>query len=298
MRAAQERRGRVRQGAGGESAVPDLQRVRARPQRLRARDPAVLGAPGVTEVAGAPNGWLLQTRDLTKRFGGLVAVDGLPLALRPGEVRGLIGPNGSGKTTTVNLLSGLYHADGGEIRLRGERIDRLRPHQIAARGVARTFQTPKLFGSMTTLENVLLPALAAQDRGDRRAMSEVRDRARRLLELVTLDGRRHAPAKELSGGQSMLLQIARGLMVRPIHLFLMDEPFAGVHPTIKDTIMETILRMNQEEAVTFLIVSHEMTTLRRLCRRVSVMHEGKLIAEGSFEEIAGHAAVLEAYLGR
>jgi len=138
----------------------------------------------------------------------------------------------------------------------------------------------------------------AQDRGDRRAMSEVRDRARRLLELVTLDGRRHAPAKELSGGQSMLLQIARGLMVRPIHLFLMDEPFAGVHPTIKDTIMETILRMNQEEAVTFLIVSHEMTTLRRLCRRVSVMHEGKLIAEGSFEEIAGHAAVLEAYLGR
>jgi ABC-type branched-subunit amino acid transport system ATPase component len=252
----------------------------------------------VTTGAGAADGWLVQTRGLTKRFGGLVAVDELPLAVRPGEVRGLIGPNGSGKTTTVNLLSGLYHADGGEIRLRGERIDRLRPHQITARGVARTFQTPKLFGSMTTFENVLLPALAAQDRGDRRAMSEVRDRARRLLELVTLDGRRHAPARELSGGQSMLLQIARGLMVRPIHLFLMDEPFAGVHPTIKDTILETILRMNREEEVTFLIVSHEMTTLRRLCPRVSVMHEGKLIAEGSFEEIAGHAAVLEAYLGR
>ena len=252
----------------------------------------------MTTAAGAADGWLVQTRGLTKRFGGLVAVDELPLAVRPGEVRGLIGPNGSGKTTTVNLLSGLYHADGGEIRLRGERIDRLRPHQITARGVARTFQTPKLFGSMTTFENVLLPALAAQDRGDRRAMSEVRDRARRLLELVTLDDRRHAPARELSGGQSMLLQIARGLMVRPIHLFLMDEPFAGVHPTIKDTIMETILRMNREEEVTFLIVSHEMTTLRRLCPRVSVMHEGKLIAEGSFEEIAGHAAVLEAYLGR
>src|SRR5438309_2609100 len=152
---------------------------------------------------GASNGPLLETRGLTKRFGGVVAVGELPLAVRPGEIRGLIGPNGSGKTTTVNLLSGLYRADAGEIRLRGERIDRLRPHQIAARGVARTFQTPKLFGSMTTLENVLLPALAAQDRGDRRAMSEVRDRARRLLELVTLDGRRHAPAKELSGGQSM-----------------------------------------------------------------------------------------------
>jgi len=267
---------------------------------------------------GAADGWLLQTHGLTKRFGGLVAVDGLPLAVRPGEVRGLIGPNGSGKTTTVNLLSGLYRADAGEIRLRGERTDRLRPHEITARGVARTFQTPKLFGSMTVQENVLLPALAALDRGrhraasesrpmpeshhptwpSRRPMPEIRDRARHLLELVTLDGQRHALAKELSGGQSMLLQIARGLMVSPIHLFLMDEPFAGVHPAIKGTIMETILRMNREEGVTFLIVSHEMATLRRLCPRVSVMHEGRLIAEGSFEEVANHAVVLEAYLGR
>ena len=252
----------------------------------------------MTETASAPNGWLVETRGLTKRFGGLVAVDDLPLALRAGEVRGLIGPNGSGKTTTVNLLSGLYHADAGEIRLRGERIDRLRPHQITARGVARTFQTPKLFGSMTVLENVLLPALTGAGREGQRPMAETRARARRLLDFVTLDGHRHASARELSGGQSMLLQIARGLMVHPIHLFLMDEPFAGVHPTIKDTIMETILRMNQTEGVTFLIVSHEMATLRRLCRRVSVMHEGKLIAEGSFEEIANHAVVLEAYLGR
>src|SRR5881409_4095418 len=129
---------------------------------------------------GGANGWLLETRSLTKRFGGVVAVAELPLAVRPGEIRGLIGPNGSGKTTTVNLLSGLYRADAGEIRLRGERIDRLQPHQITARGVARTFQTPKLFGSMTVLENVLLPALAELDRGGHRAMSEVRDRARRL----------------------------------------------------------------------------------------------------------------------
>ena len=252
----------------------------------------------MTERDAAPNGQLLETKGLTKRFGGLVAVDDLPLAIRAGEIRGLIGPNGSGKTTTVNLLSGLYRADAGEIRLRGERIDRLRPHEITARGVARTFQTPKLFGNMTVLENVLLPALAELDRGGRRPRPEILERARRLLELVTLDPQRHALAKELSGGQSMLLQIARGLMVSPIHLFLMDEPFAGVHPTIKDTIMETILRMNREEAVTFLIVSHEMATLRRLCPRVSVMHEGRLIAEGSFEEIANHAAVLEAYLGR
>ena len=252
----------------------------------------------MTGGAGASNDWLLETKSLTKRFGGLVAVDDLPLAVRAGEVRGLIGPNGSGKTTTVNLLSGLYRADAGEIRLRGERIDRLPPHEITARGVARTFQTPKLFGSMTVLENVLLPALTELGRASHRPMPEIRERARRLLEFVTLDGHRHALARELSGGQSMLLQIARGLMVHPIHLFLMDEPFAGVHPTIKDTIMETILRMNRTEGVTFLIVSHEMATLRRLCRRVSVMHEGKLIAEGSFEEVANHALVLEAYLGR
>ena len=249
------------------------------------------------ERAPGPDGWLLETRALTKRFGGLVAVDGLPLAVQAGEVRGLIGPNGSGKTTTINLLSGLYRADGGEIRLRGERIDHLRPHQITARGVARTFQIPKLWGNMTVLENVLVPALAERDRGAGRPTALILERARHLLEFVTLDRLRHAAAKELSGGQSMLLQIARGLMVHPIHLLLMDEPFAGVHPTIKDTIMETILRMNGEEGVTFLIVSHEMGTLRRLCPRVSVMHEGQLIAEGSFEEVANHPLVLEAYLG-
>lgn len=243
-------------------------------------------------------GTLLETSALTKRFGGVTAVDGLSLSLTPGEIRGLIGPNGSGKTTTINLLSGLYRADDGEVRLRGERIDRLRPHQVTAHGVARTFQIPKLFWNMTVLENVLVPALAELDRGGSRPMAEILDRARHLLDFVTLDGLRHALAKQLSGGQGMLLQIARGLMVHPIHLFLMDEPFAGVHPTIKDTIMETILRMNREEGVTFLIVSHEMATLRRLCSRVTVMHEGRLIAEGSLEDVANHPVVLEAYLGR
>jgi branched-chain amino acid transport system ATP-binding protein len=244
------------------------------------------------------HGALLETRGLTKRFGGLTAVDVLTLAIEPGEIRGLIGPNGSGKTTTINLLSGLYRADAGEIYLRGQRIDRLRPHEITARGVARTFQIPKLFWNMTVLENVLVPAFAERDRGPGRPLPAIIDRARRLLQFVALDALRHGLAKELSGGQGMLLQIARGLMVHPIHLFLMDEPFAGVHPTIKDTIMETILRMNREEGVAFLIVSHEMATLRRLCPRVTVMHEGRLIAEGPLEEVANHHLVLEAYLGR
>src|SRR5438105_12589022 len=135
---------------------------------------------------------LLEMREVTKHFGGVVAVNGLSFAISPGEIRGLIGPNGSGKTTTVNLLSGIYRVDGGEIRLGGERIDRLRPHEIAARGVGRTFQVPKLFGNMTVLENILVPALAARDRGSGQSMAEILHRTGQLLEFVTLDRLRNA----------------------------------------------------------------------------------------------------------
>jgi branched-chain amino acid transport system ATP-binding protein len=242
-------------------------------------------------------GLALETRGLTKRFGGLVAVDGLTMAVPRGQIRGLIGPNGSGKTTTVNVLSGLYRPDDGEIHLCGQRTDRLRPHQITACGVARTFQISKLFGHMTVLENVLLPALAALDRGSNREMAEIRDRGRQLLDFVTLDRMRHDPARELSGGQSMLVQIARALMVQPLHLVLMDEPFAGVHPAIRDIIMEAIIRMNRDAGVTFLIVSHEMAELRRLCQQVTVMDDGRRIAEGTLDEVANDPVVLEAYLG-
>jgi branched-chain amino acid transport system ATP-binding protein len=248
-------------------------------------------------TAAAGEGLALETRGLTKRFGGLVAVDGLTMAVPRGQIRGLIGPNGSGKTTTVNVLSGLYRPDDGEIHLCGQQTDRLRPHQITACGVARTFQISKLFGHMTVLENVLLPALAALDRGSRRPMAEIRDRGRQLLDFVTLDRMRHDLARELSGGQSMLVQIARALMVQPLHLVLMDEPFAGVHPTIRDIIMEAIIRMNRDAGVTFLIVSHEMAELRRLCQQVTVMDDGRRIAEGTLDEVANDPVVLEAYLG-
>jgi len=241
---------------------------------------------------------VIETRGLTKRFGGVVAVNDLSFAVHRGEIRGLIGPNGSGKTTTVNLLSGLYRGDAGEIRLQGERAERLRPHEIAARGVGRTFQVPKLFGNMTVLENVLVPALAARDRRSGRSMPEILERTRQILELVTLDRLRDALAKELSGGQAMLAQIARALMVHPLSVLLMDEPFAGVHVTIRQIIIETILRMNREEGLTILIVSHEMAELRRLCSAVSVMHEGRLIAEGALDQVANDPQVLEAYLGR
>ncbi len=255
------------------------------------------GAEAPTGHGTAGDGPVIETRGLTKRFGGLVAVDALSFAVPAGEIRGLIGPNGSGKTTTVNVLSGLYRPDAGEIHLCGRRTDGLRPHEITACGVARTFQIPKLFGHMTVMENVLLPALAALDRGVRRPLSEVREHARGLLEFVTLDRMRHAPARELSGGQSMLVQIARALMVDPVRVVLMDEPFAGVHPQIRDVIMEAVLRMNRERGITFLIVSHEMAELKRLCQRLTVMDEGRRIAEGTLEEVANDPVVLEAYLG-
>jgi len=241
---------------------------------------------------------MLETRGIVKRFGGLVAVNGLSLTVSRGEIRGLIGPNGSGKTTTVNVLSGLHRPDVGEIHLDGRRVDRLRPHEIAAQGVARTFQIPKLFGNMTVLENVLLPGYAQRARQGARSMSEISERARRLIDFVTMDQHRHALAKQLSGGQAMLVQIARALMIYPLHVVLMDEPFAGVHPTIREVIMEAILRMNREHDVTFLIVSHEMAEVRRLCGRVSVMHDGRLIAEGPLSQIANDPIVLEAYLGK
>ena len=239
----------------------------------------------------------LETRGVVKRFGGVVAVDGLSLAIGRGEIRGLIGPNGSGKTTTINTLSGLHRLDAGEIHLAGRRVDRLRPHEIAARGVARTFQIPKLFGNMTVLENVLLPGQAERARAGARPMAEIVESARRHLELVAMERHRHELAKQLSGGQAMLVQIARALMIHPLEVVLMDEPFAGVHPTIREVIMQAILRMNREHGVTFLIVSHEMAEVRRLCHRVSVMHDGRLFAEGSLDQVANDPVVLEAYLG-
>jgi branched-chain amino acid transport system ATP-binding protein len=240
---------------------------------------------------------LLEVKDLTKRFGGLVAVNGISLAVEAGEVRGLIGPNGSGKSTTMNLIGGLYRPTAGEMLLDGVPLNRLRPHQRASLGLVRTFQIPKSFGDMTVRENLLVPALATHRERSPAAFRALEHEAERQLAFFKLDHVQHLAAKQLSGGQSMLLQIARGLMVEGLRLFLMDEPFAGINEVIKETIMDAILRMNREQGITFLIVSHEMPSVRRLCGRVSVMHEGRLVAEGTVEEVGNDPMVIEAYLG-
>lgn len=240
---------------------------------------------------------LLEIENLTKHFGGLTAVNNLSISIEEGEIRGIIGPNGSGKTTLMNLISGIYKATSGKIYLNGSRIDHLKPNVRTAKGIIRTFQIPKVFRNMTVLENMLVPALS-DSQGDRyKRHQEIVSEAKELLAFVQLDHMRGQLAKNLSGGQNMLLQIARGFMVDPLRLYLMDEPFAGVNPKIKSVIMESIIQMNREKGVTFIIVSHEMPSIRRLCNKVSMIHEGSCIAEGSLEEVANIPAVIEAYIG-
>jgi branched-chain amino acid transport system ATP-binding protein len=238
---------------------------------------------------------LLETCFLSKRFGGVVAIGRVDLAIEPGEIRGLIGPNGAGKTTLVNLIAGLYPPDGGYIMLDGQPISRLKPHEIARRGLVRSFQVSRLFGNMSLRENLLLPALAQRGNADFAAAGE---RAARFLDLTRLAPLADAPAKTLSGGQRALLQVAAGFMAPGLKCYVLDEPFAGINPTIKDAIIELIEAENRASRVTFVIVSHEMAIVRRLCRRVTVLVEGRIAAEGTLDEVAARGDVLAAYLGR
>ena len=219
-------------------------------------------------------------------------MDNLSIRVEEGELRGLIGPNGSGKTTFINLLSGLYKPTSGGVYFFGKRIDRLSPEDITQGGIMRTFQVARLFGDMTVLENMLIPAFT---QGTSRR--EATRRAKELLDFSLLGRLSHEPARILSGGQSMLLQIVRGFMRQPLRLYLLDEPFNGVHPTIKEVMIKTIQKMNQEEGITFLVVSHELTIVRRLCSRISVLHAGRLISEGTMREVANDPLVIDSYLG-
>jgi branched-chain amino acid transport system ATP-binding protein len=239
---------------------------------------------------------LLEADHLVKHFGGVVAVNDVSLRLAAGEIRGVIGPNGSGKTTLVNLISGFYPVDRGTIRLQGRPIERLRPDQRLSRGLMRTFQVPKLFDDMTVVENLMVPALSDSQWG-RRSGAETRAEAERSLEFSRLTPVRNLLAKEISGGQKMLLQIMRGFMVPDLRLYVMDEPFTGINPALKDIIIEAIMSMNQERGIAFLLISHEMPTIRKMCRTIDVMHMGSVIAEGPLEEVANHPQVIEAYLG-
>jgi branched-chain amino acid transport system ATP-binding protein len=239
-------------------------------------------------------GPLLEAEGVTKRYGGLVANDAVTMTLQPGEVRGLIGPNGAGKTTFVNLLTGFETLDAGRISLGGTDLTGLPANQIAARGLVRTFQVARVFANMSVRENLLLPFLAAGSPG---GVLEGQARARELLAASTLEHMAEEPAGALSGGQRMLLQACAGFMIPSARLHVLDEPFAGINPVVKDTLIALIERENKSAGRAFLIVSHEMAIVRRLCPRVTVMIQSRVAAEGTLEEVARRPDVVQAYLG-
>ncbi len=239
---------------------------------------------------------LLRTEGLAKNFGGVQANRGVTLSVAAGEIRGLIGPNGAGKSTLCNVLSGVYKPSSGQVWFRGEKISELGPNQIARRGLVRSFQVPRLFGEMTVVDNLMLPYLA-QRRG-RRGMSEARRRLDGLLDVIQIGHLRSLMAAELSGGQQALLQIAVGFMVENVKCYVLDEPFAGINPVIKETIMELIRSRCAADQIAVILVSHEMNVVRELCHSVSVLAQGSVLAEGTMDEVLADDAVIDAYLGR
>ncbi|MFQ5711332.1 MAG: ABC transporter ATP-binding protein [Candidatus Geothermarchaeales archaeon] len=234
---------------------------------------------------------LLRITNLTKRFGGIVAVDDCTVHIKEKTIVGLIGPNGAGKTTLINLINGLYKPDAGEIRFNDERIDGLGAHEIAHKGIGRSFQLNKVFRRMTTTDNLIVPGLSIYK--DRDAL---RERAMELLKFFLLDKLKDEYAGNLSGGQQKLLDMARALISDPA-LVLLDEPFHGVHPNLKEKICENIRLMNEDQGKTFIVVSHDIPSIMSICERIVVLNAGILIADGTPDKIRRDEKVMEAYLG-
>ena len=228
---------------------------------------------------------------LKKHFGGVRAVDGLSFTVQGNELIGLIGPNGSGKTTTINTINGLLKPTAGTVRFQGRRIDHLPAYKRAASGLGRTFQVTRVFRRMSVMQNLLVPSLALAQ-GIRQ---EIEKRARTVMEFLTIGHLAGENAENLSGGQQKLLELGRVLMLDPDVIFL-DEPFAGVHPELRQQIYGYIQEVHRNGKA-FVIVSHDMDTIFGLSERVIVMNEGRKIADGDPTAVRSDEAVIDAYLG-
>jgi branched-chain amino acid transport system ATP-binding protein len=235
----------------------------------------------------------LETIGLNKRFDGVQAANDVTLAVEQGEIRGLIGPNGAGKTTLVNLVTGVYPADSGEVKLAGRSLAGCAMHEIARRGLVRSFQVTRLFGSLTVAENLRTAFLARRPADGSDGEAQIG----RMLDLTKLRSLADTPAKKLSGGQRALLQMGCGFMV-PGSCYVLDEPFSGINPVVKDAIIDMIVDVNRRHGATFLIVSHEMTIVRRLCPKITVMMDGRVAAHGTLDEVARLPEVIAGYLGK
>jgi ABC-type branched-subunit amino acid transport system ATPase component len=248
---------------------------------------------------------LLAVRGLIKRFGGVVAVNGLDMSVERGQIHALIGPNGSGKTTTLNVISGLYHADGGSIRFDGTELAGRAPFQIARAGIARTFQNIRLFRHLSVLENVMIGehihtktnfATALWPFGaTAREERATRERARELLDFVGLGSATDAQAQSLPYGDQRRVEIARALALEP-RLLLLDEPAAGMNPTETESLVALLYGI-RARGTTLLLIEHDMNLIMSISDRITVLNFGTHIAEGNAEEVARNPDVIAAYLG-
>ena len=261
--------------------------------------------PAAAPAPSDGNGTLLGVKGLAKHFGGLKAVDGVDMEVRRGEIQALIGPNGSGKTTILNMLSGLYVPTAGEIALAGEIITGKRPHLITEHGVARTFQNIRLFGDLTVLDNVMigqhcrthagLVASVLQLAAQQVEEAAMRRRALEALEFVGLRGKEFAEAKSLPYGRQRVLELARALVSDP-KLLLLDEPAAGLNATETESLIDLLFQI-RDRGITILLVEHDMSLVMNVSDHITVLNFGKKIAEGPAEAIQKNQEVIDAYLG-
>lgn len=234
---------------------------------------------------------MLELKGVSKTFGGVKAVQNVSMTIAPGEVRGLIGPNGAGKSTLVNLISGLLRHSTGTISVHGESVDKLSAHQRAHRGIARTFQNLRVFGSLTVQQNIDVAAYSGLNSG-----RKGNDILREAIERFDLADKLHAPANSLAYGQLRRLEIVRGLALKP-HLLMLDEPAAGMNEQETDDLREALGWVRSQSDCAILVIDHDLKFIMALSERITVLNLGAVIANGTPKEVSENRQVIDAYLG-